>query len=185
MVKTPLAIEHALLGLLRREPMHAYEMHQQLLQADTLGLVWRVKQSRLYALLTRLEETGYIRSTTEPQGARPPRKVLHLTDEGRAAFERWVVAPVAHGRDFRIEFMAKLFFAQQDGAEAVTALIERQRMACQALLTDLRAQANDIAEQPYNWLVVQFRIGQIEAIMKWLDTCDEKVKGKREDARVE
>jgi DNA-binding PadR family transcriptional regulator len=179
MVKTPLAIEHALLGLLRRQPMHAYEMHQYLLQADALGLVWRVKQSRLYALLTRFEEIGYIRGTTEPQGARPPRKVLHLTDAGRAAFERWVVAPVAHGRDFRIEFMAKLFFAQQSGPKAVTALIERQREACRHLLADLRNQASDSAEQTYNWLVIQFRIGQIEAIMRWLDTCDEKVKGNR------
>lgn len=180
MVKSPPAIEHALLGLLQQQPMHAYEMHQRLLQADALGFVWQVKQSQLYALLTRLEEIGYIRGTTEPQGARPPRKVLHLTDEGRAAFERWVVTPVAHGRDFRIEFMAKLFFAQQSGPEAVTALIERQREACRHLLDDLRNQASDSAEQTYHWLVIQFRIGQIEAILHWLDMCDAKVKGNRE-----
>jgi PadR family transcriptional regulator AphA len=73
MVKLPLTIEHALLGLLRRGPMHAYEMHRMLLQSEALGLVWRLKQSQLYALLGRLEEAGYVAGVVEAQPARPPR----------------------------------------------------------------------------------------------------------------
>ncbi len=44
MIKTPLTIEHALLGFLRQRPMHAYEIHQTLLRAEALGLVWHLKQ---------------------------------------------------------------------------------------------------------------------------------------------
>jgi PadR family transcriptional regulator AphA len=56
--------------------------------------------------------------------------MLTLTDEGRKAFTRWVRTPVQHGRDFRVEFLAKLFFAGRDGPGAVAVLVSRQRVAC-------------------------------------------------------
>jgi DNA-binding PadR family transcriptional regulator len=172
MIKLPLATEHALLGLLRQEPMHPYEMHQQLQQAKALGLVWRLKQSHLYALLSRLEEAGYIESTLEVQGSRPPRKIMRLTPSGALAFETWLVTPVEHGRDFRLEFLAKLYFAGQEGPAAIAKLIEAQQQACATWLADLRAQADQLGDRSaYEWLVLQFRIGQIEAIVNWLDTC--------------
>jgi DNA-binding PadR family transcriptional regulator len=173
MIKLPLTIEHALLGLLRRRPMHAYEIHQLLLQSESLGLVWHLKQSQLYALLGRLEEAGYIAATPEEQPGRPARKIMRLTSSGLAAFERWLTSPVEHGRDFRIEFLAKLFFARQDDPATVGQLIERQRRACQSWLVELHVQAEALHRtQPYDWLVHQFRIGQIQAILSWLDTTE-------------
>ena len=83
MVKLPLTMEHALLGLVRQRPMYAYEIHQTLAQAEALGLVWQLKQSQTYALLARLEDAGYLASTLEAQDSRPPRKVLQLTPAGR------------------------------------------------------------------------------------------------------
>lgn len=170
--KSSLALEHALLGLLRQQPMHAYEMYQRLMQTEALGLVWHLKQSHLYALLARLEDDEYIAGTTEPQGMRPPKRVLRLTARGRSAFEAWVAAPVTHGRDFRLEFLAKLFFALEESPERAGALIDRQRAACHEWLEDLRTQEETIDRgRPYDWLVVQFRRSQIEAILGWLDTC--------------
>ena len=172
MVKLPLTIEQALLGFLQHEAIHAYEMHQRLQQAHALGLVWRLKQSQLYALLTRLEEAGYIEATVEAQGSRPPRKVMQLTSSGVRAFEVWLVAPVEHGRDFRLEFLAKLFFAQRQGTAVIERLISAQQATCAAWLADIRAQAELLqAGPPYDLLVLQFRQGQIEAIVQWLETC--------------
>ncbi|MGH2457789.1 MAG: PadR family transcriptional regulator [Chloroflexota bacterium] len=174
MVSTPLTLEHALLGFLRQRPMHAYEMHQQLARAKTLGRVWHLKQSHLYALLARLENAGYIATSTEQQGSRPPRKVMSLTAEGQAAFERWLIEPVAHGRDFRIEFLAKLFFASENGAATATLLIDRQRQECDAWLADLGRQVETLApERTYDRLVLRFRVSQIAAIRSWLDVCAE------------
>ncbi len=170
MIKVPLTLEHALLGFLAQRPMHAYEMHQRLQETSELGLVWHLKQSQLYALLGRLEEAGYITTVTEPQGTRPPRKVLYLTPDGRTAFGAWLRTPVVHGRDFRQEFLAKLYFAEDDPL-TVTALIDGQRSACQEWLADLQSQAVASPEHSYDWLVLQFRIGQMEAILAWLDTC--------------
>lgn len=167
-----LALEHALLGLLRQQPMHAYEMYQRLVQTEALGLVWHLKQSHLYALLARLEADEYITGTTEPQGTRPPKRVLRLTAQGKAAFEAWLGAPVAHGRDFRLEFLAKLFFAAEASPEAAATLIDRQRDVCREWLNELRRREEAIdRERPYERLVVQFRRSQIEAILGWLETC--------------
>lgn len=167
-------LELALLGLLRARPSHAYELHLALQRTASLGLVWRLKQGNLYALLTKLEAAGLVESTLEPHGTRPPRKVLRLTPEGAEAFRRWLETPVEHGRDFRLEFLAKLYFATEDGAEAVVTLVQRQRAACQEWLADLERQTGAVAaERPFERLVLQFRVTQLEGILSWLDTCEQ------------
>jgi len=174
MTKTPLPMEYVLLGFLRQLPMHAYEIHQTLTQAKALGLVWHVKQSQLYAHITRLEEEGLIGGVIEPQQARPARKVLHLTPAGEAAFAEWVSTPVAHGREFRLEFLAKLFFASQLGTPALETLIERQRAASGALIEQLNATIAALApERHFDRLVLRFRVGQLEASVDWLAECAE------------
>lgn len=169
MVKAPLTLEHALLGFLLEKPIHAYEMHHQLHENGTLGLVWRIKQSQLYALLTRLEEAGYLTTTTAPQETRPARKMLHLTPAGHAAFMTWLVTPVAHGRELRQEFLAKLYFAQAVKPPVVAPLVAAQRVALVEMLATLSANV-DAAKLPYTRLVYAFRQSQVAASLNWLDT---------------
>jgi PadR family transcriptional regulator AphA len=172
MIRTPLTMEYALLGFLRQRPMHAYEIHRTLMQTEALGLVWHVKQSQLYALITRLEDEGFVTSTTEPQDARPARKVLHLTPAGEVAFADWVTTPVEHGRDFRLEFLAKLFFASHEGHDSLETLVAGQRRASASLMANLHARVEALAEdRPFDHLVLRFRIGQLAATLAWLDEC--------------
>jgi DNA-binding PadR family transcriptional regulator len=171
-VVATLGLEYALLGLLRHRPMHAYEMHLQLRRTEQLGLVWHLKQGNLYAHLAKLEADGYLAGTTQPQGNRPPRKMLRLTPRGEEAFLTWVAAPVEHGRDFRQDFLAKLYFATRDGPATVDALLSRQRQASLGWLEALHAQiAATAADRPFEQLVLRFRAGQIEATLHWLDEC--------------
>jgi len=175
---TPDGMEYALLSLLRREPLHAYEMHQRLRRGEPLGQVWQLKQSHLYALLARLEEQGLIAGAVETQGARPPRRMLALTDEGVAAYTAWVTAPVRHGRDFRLEFLAKLACATGEGKEAVAALISGQRATCNTWQRDLQQRISAVPNaQPYDRLVLEFRAGQIAAILAWLAHCEGELAG--------
>jgi kynurenine formamidase/DNA-binding PadR family transcriptional regulator len=172
MVKQPLAMEYALLGFLLHGPLHAYEIHRSLEQQQDLGLVWHIKQSLLYVLLSKLEDEGFLTAETEYRGNRPPRKLLHLTATGREAFFQWCKTPVEHGRDFRQEFMAKLFFAQTAADPTILpALLDGQRAACRQRLMQLEAQIAAVPPLPYEKLVLQFRSGQLESILQWLDTC--------------
>lgn len=173
MTRSKLTIEHALLGYLYHQARHGYEIYQELLAEDGLGLVWQLKQSQLYALLAKLEQRGYINATLEPQEARPPRKMLQLTAAGREAFLNWLRTPVPQGRKMRLEFMAKLYFVRQFEPTTAAALIDRQRDICREWLASLHAQAEPLStERPFEWLVYQFRIGQIEAMATWLDSCE-------------
>jgi len=124
-------------------------------------------------LLAKLEEADYVASELEPHGSRPPRKMLRLTARGREAFAEWVRNPVEHGRDFRLEFLAKLYFATQVSETATHELLDQQRVACQRWIGDLEMQvAASDPERPFERLVYQFRVTQIEAILRWLDTCE-------------
>jgi DNA-binding PadR family transcriptional regulator len=173
-LSSPLTTEHALLGFLRQQPMHGYEIYQRLSDPNGLGPVWRLKQSQLYALLAKLEEESYLTVTVELQDTRPPRKIFQLTEAGRAAFLAWVESPVPHGRTLRLDFLAKLYFAQREGPEIALHLIEAQRALCRSWLTAQQQEAHALSgARPYEWLVHQFRIGQIEAMLAWLDTCQE------------
>lgn len=171
---TPDGLEFALLGLLRREPLHAYEMYQRLQRGELLGQIWQLKQSHLYALLARLEEQGLISGATELQGVRPPRRMLALTPDGIAAFTAWVTTPVRHGRDFRLEFLAKLACAANEGPVTTGQLISTQRTTCRAWQSDLQTHIAAVpVSQPYDRLVLEFRAGQISAILDWLDHCEQ------------
>lgn len=173
MIRLPMTIEYALLGFLVQQPRHGYEIYQQLLAEDGLGLVWRLKQSQLYALLTKLEQQGYITATLEPQDARPPRKMLQLTAAGREVFLDWLRSPVPQGRKMRLEFMAKLYFARLVEPAAVASLIDGQRDVCREWQASLQDQANALAkDHPFAGLVHQFRLGQVEAMLNWLDICE-------------
>lgn len=173
-LSSPLTTEHALLGFLRQQPMHGYEIHQRLAEPDGLGAVWRLKQSQLYALLAKLEEEGYLTTSVELQDMRPPRKIFQLTAAGRDAFLAWVESPVPNGRTLRLDFLAKLYFARREGPETALRLIEAQRDLCRDWLSDQQQEAGPVpGARPYEWLVHQFRIGQIEAMLAWLDTCQE------------
>ena len=55
MVRRPPGIELVLLGFLREGPMHGYQIFQMFSEPNSLKLVWELKQSQLYALLTKLE----------------------------------------------------------------------------------------------------------------------------------
>lgn len=171
MKSTPLTIEYALLGFLRRQPQHGYAIHHQLSDPNGLGPVWRLKLSQLYALLNKLEEAGCVTTTLKAQESRPPRKLFHLTDSGTAVFLDWVQNPVAHGRSLRLEFLVKLYFARQEGGDMAARLLADQCARCQEWLTAQESLVV-IEEQngrEYGRLVHQFRLGQIQAMLNWLN----------------
>lgn len=172
-----MSIELALLGYLLDEPAHGYEIYQRLRAPDGLWQVWRMKQSQLYALLKSLEADGLIQSTIAPQSTRPARKMLALTEQGKATFLAWMHSPVDHGREMRIEFLAKLHFALQLDSNGVHSLITTQRNICRSWQEDLprgaRPQRDSAGNaSPFSRSVALFRQTQIDAFVAFLDECE-------------
>lgn len=157
-----------LLGLLMDRPRHGYELYQEF-QAE-LGRVWQVGMSQLYAHLRQLEEAGLVAAHTEPQDGRPPRKVYHLTAEGQAAFHAWLRQPTPYVRHLRVEFLARLYFYRHLSLPGLEELVEAQKEVCQAQMGRFARLAED-EEDDFRALVLEFRQGQLQAVVQWLDHC--------------
>jgi hypothetical protein len=81
-----------------------------------------------------------------------------------------VQSAVRHGRYLRLEFLVKLYFARREGVAAQ--LLAAQRAQCQLWLHAEQAKVDE-SEGEYGRLVHQFRLGQTQAMLAWLDDCEE------------
>jgi DNA-binding PadR family transcriptional regulator len=174
--QTPLSIEYVLLGILEQSPIHGYDLYKKITSFDAISLVWNIKQSQLYALLERLEAEGLILSTLIPGDSHPDRKQFHITSVGRQTFYAWRNSPVQHGRDIRMEFLAKMYFALLAGPEAALELIEKQKTACFEWLSVFQNdEMNTNDEQVYERLVFNYRAMQIQATIEWLEMTRKEI----------
>ncbi|HTI13605.1 MAG TPA: PadR family transcriptional regulator [Dictyobacter sp.] len=167
--------EYTLLGLLTIRPMHGYEMFQHF-ENGVLGQIVHLEMSQMYAFLKKLERLQYIEAEIELQGARPPRKIFHLTTEGQQTFRSWLQDPVQKPRDIRILFLIKLYFTRRFQPSHTISLIQQQIIACQQFLENLQSQQiisdtsienEDIAF--FEHVVIRSRTYQTQALLEWLN----------------
>jgi len=157
--------EYVLLGILMSGPKHGYEVMQFLDSA--LESTWRVSTSQLYTLLKRLEGRRLLDSSVEPQETRPSRRVFALTDMGKEAFLKWLHSPTEHVRDFRIEFVGKLFFfdhlSLEGGLELIGAQIERLAASKEKIRQQLERE-----QHLFNKLVYGLKMETVACYITWL-----------------
>ena len=169
--------EIALLGFIKDKPMHGYAVHRQIMKLSGAGIVWNIKQSRLYQMLIKLEENYYIQSSDIPQEKRPTKKLFELTEKGLVIFNNWKMKPIKHGRDFRIIFLLKLFFVIQEGDNECRQLLESQKSECKNWANSQKFNKSDF-EDRFSIVVENFRYSQIEHYIDWLNWCDEFIRSK-------
>jgi len=157
------------LGLLSEAPLHGYALFVRI--RDELAGVWRINMNRLYALLGEMERRGLVQSHPERAGNRPLRNVYRPTPKGRRYLQAWMRTPSQTMRDMRVEFPPKLYFALRRGHQAAIALITLQRAACYAELERLINQQTTADPNSYRWLIYDFRLRQVRAILEWLEMC--------------
>jgi PadR family transcriptional regulator, regulatory protein AphA len=169
--QAPLSLEYILLGFLEQNPTYGYDLYKNISDFDAISLVWRIKQSQLYALLERLEDEGLIYSTIILGETRPNRKQYQITSIGKQTFYAWRNSPVQHEREVRIEFLAKVHFALMTGPEPVLELIEEQKTVCYEWMSKIQ---NDLMNAPedqvYERIVFDFRLHHTQATIDWLET---------------
>jgi len=184
--------EFLVLGLLRGGSSHGYELYRRF--GQSLGKVWRISQSQLYATLKRLEARGLIAGTGTPgsngaepgspesvglesvglESAGPERRAYMLTAAGSTYFDQWLQTPSApSARSIRLEFVARLYFARVSGLADVRALLRLQRATVAAELARHQREFDALqAEDVFNRLGLGFRLHQLKAIYDWLETLD-------------
>jgi len=146
-------LELAVLGLLKEQPLHGYELKKRL--GETLGFLWGVSYGSLYPALRRLEAAGAIEivkpapPSTVPvptgsitgdvaaarlrsvadrltSGTRRTRKAYRITDRGDALLVELLLADDERA-DPEKAFALKLAFCRHVPPAARLQLLERRR----------------------------------------------------------
>jgi len=165
--------EFALLGFLYETPTHGYDLHRHITDPEGIGMIWGVKLSNLYAQINKLEKKKYICGVVQPDESRPARTEYHITDDGKAAFDQWLFTVVEHPRDFRQEFMLRLYFMLKFKPDSVIDFCRKQHGECSQWLENTVAASQKIEKNnPFKKSVVEFRITQIQAIVTWLEDLE-------------
>jgi DNA-binding PadR family transcriptional regulator len=187
-------LEIAVLGLLREQPLHGYELKKRL--GETLGFLWGVSYGSLYPALRRLEREGAIEVVAEPHALAPAppiaatgslkgdlaaarrtareakpsrrtRKAYRITPAGVARFEELLLADDPHADEDKA-FALKLAFCSDLPAAARVELLERRHVA---LLTRLNQSRRAIATRNdrYSRALVEHRTRSIQRDLEWVE----------------
>ncbi|MGD8597706.1 MAG: helix-turn-helix transcriptional regulator, partial [Anaerolineae bacterium] len=72
--------ELLLLGLLRSQDMHGYQLHEAI--DSHLGMGVQLTKPTAYRLLSNMADDGWVTFREEQEGNRPPRRVYAITPKG-------------------------------------------------------------------------------------------------------
>lgn len=163
--KTRNAAEYPVLAILARCPAHGYDICLRL--SEEIGSIWRLSKSNIYALLVRLERDGLVTHERVGQENLPAKNIFKLTEKGMEVYRDWITTPVRHVRDMRLEFLTKLWCAQQMGDESQIVLLKEQLAVCREkieILGKLTASSENEIEQRS----LSFRLTMIHGAAAWL-----------------
>src|SRR5206468_3916442 len=141
-----------------------------------LGGTWPLNIGQVYTVLSRLEKEGLIACQVVPQDLLPDRKVYELTPAGEAALAQWADEPVDGPVRLRDEFFLKVLVRSLGDSADATALIHRQRHSHLQALAELTQLQRTASMHPATSLLLEGAVLRMEADLKWLDVCEERLK---------
>lgn len=195
-------LELAILGLLKEQELHGYELKKRLTEA--FGPFSSVSFGSLYPCLARLEAAGAVkaveanvdtalpsipmtgaltgelaafRSRTRAVRGSRGKKVYGITERGEELFEELLVADSQSGDDDRA-FNLRLAFARYLPAEARLGLLERRRAHLVERLAQARAAVRTRRERldAYSQSLLEHGTEATERDISWLDRLIELEK---------
>jgi DNA-binding PadR family transcriptional regulator len=166
-----MSVRHALLALLAEKPRYGLQLRQEF-EART-GEVWPLNVGQVYTTLQRLERDGLVESDDHEEG---PQKTYAITPAGSVELEVWLHTPDTRVSPPRDELVIKMLVALRLPGVDVAALLQshrRQLVETMQWYTRIKADAdNDIGLA----LLADAELFRLEAVVRWLDTIDSRVK---------
>jgi DNA-binding PadR family transcriptional regulator len=194
-LRSEIVLELAVLGLLKDQPLHGYELKKRL--GETLGFLWGVSYGSLYPALRRLERAGGIASlpAAEPTPApslptgsitgdlaaarlrtmagrlsasgRRTRKAYQITPAGEAMFAELLLGDDPHGDDEKA-FALKLAFCRHlEPDQRLALLLRRQGVLTERLARQLQARGG--RDDRYTRSLVEHRTKSTQRDLEWVD----------------
>lgn len=167
----PLTMDFLMLGIIDQKPTHAYDLYKRLTTDEELKTLWTFKQSRLYAVLEKIERNGLITTSIDPESTLPVRKICTLTPDGKATFETWLHAPVEHMNEIRSDFLGKLYFLKDRPKPELRQVLDIQHYRCEAWLAFVEEKLREHPDpDDYLHMIYSFRAEFIRSTLCWMET---------------
>jgi DNA-binding PadR family transcriptional regulator len=168
-----MSVPHALLALLSDGPKYGLRLQSEF--ESRTGEAWPLNVGQVYTTLQRLERDGLVETDDEePERA---RKRYRITLNGSQALADWLRTPPDLVPPPRDELVIKVLVALQvPGTEVHDILQVHRRHVIEAMqrYTQIKAAAgeDDVAIA----LVADAELFRLEAIVRWLDAADIRLK---------
>ena len=166
--------ELLLLGMLRVQAMHGYQLHE--LIDSHFGESIKIKRPTAYDLLNKLADAGWVSYAEEQAGNRPLRRVCTITEAGEAAFQQLVRESLA---DYKpIDYVGSIALAFVDtipAPEAIDLLGER-RASIEQLLQSTQSQGKHPGTMQ---LLIENHARHLSTELQWLDELIERIEHDR------
>ena len=155
--------ELLLLGLLRRQVMHGYQLNE-FIERD-LTMCTDLKKSTAYFLLDKLVKNELVSFQQTQEGGRPPRRVYQITAKGEAEFQRLLRENLGTYDPVRFPNDIGLLFADALPAADMLGLLRDQQQSLRQQLTMI--QSAPPHPHPMQW-VIEHRLVHLQSELDWL-----------------
>lgn len=164
-------IDLIVLGMLKKEPMGAYDI-QKLVEYRNISKWVKISTPSIYKKAIQLENKGLIKSTIVKEGKMPEKAVYTLTDAGEKEFERLMVEIASNPIHIFLDFNAVIVNLDNlppEKQKACVADIETNVKTLKLHLEENILEKENVPEIPETGMAVlrqQFVLA--EAIEKWI-----------------
>jgi len=167
-----MSIRHALLALLSEGPKYGLQLRQDF--ESRTGEVWPLNVGQVYTTLQRLERDGLVESQGSGGG---PQNVFTITPTGADELTEWLRTPPEVVPPPRDELVIKVLVAMRVPGVDLPELLQVHRRHLVQAMQEYTRLKSEIAEGEVELsLVVDAELFRIEAIVRWLDTADARLK---------
>jgi DNA-binding PadR family transcriptional regulator len=166
-----MSVRHALLALLSEGPKYGLQLRQEF-EART-GEVWPLNVGQVYTTLQRLERDGFV----ESDGSDGPQNVFSITPEGGDELAAWLRTPPDVVPPPRDELVIKVLVATRVPGVDVPELLQVHRRRMVEAMQEYTHLKGEMAPEDVELaLVVDSELFRIEAIVRWIDAADARLK---------
>jgi len=164
-------IDLIVLGMLKKEPMSAYDI-QKLIEYRNISQWVKISTPSIYKKTIQLEEKGFIKANIVKEGKMPEKAVYSLTDTGEREFERLMSEISAKPIHIFLDFNAvivNLDSLPPETQKSCIENIEKNIGILKSYLEDNFRKKENVPEIPRTGIaVLQQQMLLVEAIEKWI-----------------
>lgn len=170
-------IDLIVLGILKKEPMGAYDI-QKLVEYRNISKWVKISTPSIYKKAIQLEEKGLIKGEIVKEGKMPEKAVYSLTEAGEKEFEKLMLEiagkPIHLFLDFNAVIVNLDSLSPQMQKECINKIEENIDILKMYLEQNLKEKEN-IPEIPKTGIaVLRQQMVLVDAIEKWISSLKEK-----------